>query len=442
MRALSDRTVQGRTTSAAIRRLLRLGCAASALLVFGFGGWAATATLAGAIIAAGTVVVDTDLKKIQHQTGGIVAELNVKNGDRVEAGAVLIRLDSTQAGATLTMVTKTLDELAGRRARLLAEQQNAEFITFPADLLERAPTDDGVATIIAGERRLFQARKDARAGQEAQLRERIAQLGEEAKGLTAQRTAKDQEIAFIREELVGVESLYTRNLVPMTRVTALRRDSTRLEGERGQIISAIAQAKGKIAETELKVLQIGQDLQTEVLRDLRDIDGRTGELTERKISAEDQFKHTELRAPQAGIVHQLSVHTVGGVISPGETVMLIVPQAEGLSVEARVPPQNIDQVRLGQTVMVRFSAFDQSTTPQLAGTVSVIAADITRDQRTNQPYYDIRVAISDAEIARLRGLRLVPGMPAEAHLQTHMRTALSYFAKPLTDQFARAFRSD
>jgi HlyD family secretion protein len=228
----------------------------------------------------------------------------------------------------------------------------------------------------------------------------------------------------------------------LNRVTALRRDSTRLEGEKGQIISAIAQAKGKIAETELKIIQISQDLHTEVLRDLREIDGRIGELTERRISAADQFRRTELRAPQSGIVHQLNVHTVGGVISAGETLMVIVPQAEGLSVEARVPPQNIDQIRPGQTVMIKFSAFDQNTTPQLAGTVSVIAADITRDPRTNQPYYAIRVAISDEEIARLKGLRLVPGMPAEAHLQTHMRTALSYLAKPLTDQFSRAFRED
>jgi HlyD family secretion protein len=442
MRSLSDKTPRSRTTSSAIRRHLQIGGAACVLLVVGVGGWAATATLAGAIIAPASVVVETDVKKVQHQIGGIVAELNVKNGDSVEAGSVLIRLDGTLTGASLTMVTKTLDELAGRRARLLAEQENAEAIAFPPDLLQHASGDNSVARIIVGEQRLFQARKTGRAGQEAQLRERIAQLAEEAQGLAAQRSAKDQEIAFIRDELSGVESLYARNLLPVNRVTALRRDSTRLEGERGQIISAIAQAKGKIAETELKIIQIDQDLHTEVLRDLREIEGRIGELTERKISAEDQFRRTELRAPQSGIVHQLSVHTVGGVISPGETLMVIVPQSESLSIEARVPPQNIDQIRLGQTVMVRFSAFDQSTTPQLAGTVSVVAADITRDPRTNQPYYAIRIAISDDQIARLMGLRLVPGMPAEAHLQTHMRTALSYLAKPLTDQFSRAFKEN
>ena len=442
MRSVIDKIADSSSTSCVIRRYLQLGGALCVLLIVGVGGWAATATLAGAIIAPASVVVETDVKKVQHQIGGIVAELNVKNGDVVEAGAVLIRLDGTMTGASLTMVTKTLEELAGRRARLLAERENADTIAFPAELQEQASGDNSVARIVAGEQRLFEARKTGRAGQEAQLRERIAQLAEEAQGLTAQRDAKDQEIAYIRDELRGVESLYERNLLPMNRVTALRRDSTRLEGERGQIISAIAQAKGKIAETELKIIQIDQDLHTEVLRDLREIDGRIGELTERRISAQDQFKRTELRAPQSGIVHQLNVHTVGGVISPGETLMVIVPQSEGLSIEARVPPQNIDQIRPGQIVMVKFSAFDQSTTPQLVGTVSVIAADITRDPRTNQPYYSIRVAISDDEIARLKGLRLVPGMPAEAHLQTHMRTALSYLAKPLTDQFSRAFREN
>ena len=442
MRRVIDKIVNRSAASCAIRRHLLLGSALCVLLIFGVGGWAGTAMLAGAIIAPASVVVETDVKKVQHQVGGIVAELNVKNGDAVEAGTVLIRLDGTMTGASLTMVTKTLEELAGRRARLLAEQENAASIAFPPELQGRASGDNSAARILAGEQRLFEARKTGRAGQESQLRERIAQLAEEAQGLAAQRDAKNQEIAYIKDELRGVESLYERNLLPMSRVTALRRDTTRLEGEKGQLISAIAQAKGKIAETELKIIQIDQDLHTEVLRDLREIDGRIGELTERRISAEDQFKRTELRAPQSGIVHQLNVHTVGGVISPGETLMVIVPQSEGLSIEVRVPPQNIDQIRPGQIVMIKFSAFDQSTTPQLVGTVSVMAADITRDQRTNQPYYAIRVAISDEEIARLKGLKLVPGMPAEAHLQTHMRTALSYLAKPLTDQFARAFRED
>jgi HlyD family secretion protein len=431
-----------RSTSASLARHVSLGLIICALLIVGLGGWAATAQLAGAIIAPASVVVDTDVKKVQHQGGGIVAELRVRNGDVVQAGDLLMRLDDTVTGASLTMVTKTLDEMMGRRARLLAEQEGAATITFPPEFLERAASEENIARIIAGERKLFEARKAGRAGQEAQLRERISQLAEEATGLEAQKSAKEQEIAFIRDELTGVESLHARNLLPLNRVTALRRDATRLEGEKGQIVSAIAQAKGKVAETELKIIQIEQDLHTEVLRDLREIEGRIGELTERRISAEDQYRRTEIRAPQSGIVHQLAVHTVGGVVAPGETVMLIVPQSEALSVEVRVPPQSIDQIKLGQTVRVRFTAFDQSTTPELLGTVSLIAADVTTDQRTNLSHYNIRISIPDEEIARLKGLQLLPGMPADAYLETHMRTALSYLAKPLVDQFSRAFRDD
>jgi HlyD family secretion protein len=421
---------------------LRLGLALCLLLVAGVGGWAATANLGGAIIAPAAVVVETDVKKVQHQLGGIVAQLMVRDGDHVKAGDLLIRLDATLTGASLAMVENTLDELMGRRARLLAERESAETIDFPSDLVKRAHPGTDTERIVAGERRLLEARKATQFGQEAQLDEQIAQFRQQVVGLEAQRDAKAKEISFIREELRGVESLYKKNLLPLNRVTALRREATRLEGEKGQIISSIAQTRGKIAETSLKIIQVTQDMHSDVLSQLREIEGRIGELMERKISAEDQFRRMEIRAPQSGIVHQLAVHTVGGVIGPGETLMMIVPQAEGLSVEARVPPQHIDQIRLGQDVQVRFTAFDQNTTPQLTGSVSVVAADVTRDQRTGQTYYAIRIAVTDEQIARLDALQLVPGMPAEVYLQTHMRTALSYLAKPLTDQFSRAFRDD
>jgi HlyD family secretion protein len=429
-------------TNAAIKHHLRLGLALCLLLVAGVGGWAATANLGGAIIAPAAVVVETDVKKVQHQLGGIVAELKVRDGDHVKAGDLLIRLDATLTGASLAMVENTLDELMGRRARLLAEREGAGTIDFPGDLVKRAHPGTDTERIVAGERRLLEARKATQFGQEAQLEEQISQFRQQVVGLEAQRDAKAQEISFIREELRGVESLYKKNLLPLNRVTAMRREATRLEGEKGQIISSIAQTRGKIAETRLKIIQVTQDMHSDVLRQLREIEGRIGELMERQISARDQFRRTEIRAPQSGIVHQLAVHTLGGVIGPGETLMMIVPQAEGLSVEARVPPQHIDQIRLGQDVQVRFTAFDHNTTPQLTGLVSLVAADVTHDQRTGQAYYAVRIAVADEQIARLDALQLVPGMPAEVYLQTHMRTALSYLAKPLTDQFSRAFRDD
>jgi membrane fusion protein, type I secretion system len=294
---------------------------------------------------------------------------------------------------------------------------------------------------MTGERNLFEFRRSARAGQKAQLRERIAQLKEEIQGLTGQVAAKKRETELIGQELEGVRDLWRKNLVQIQRVTALERDAARLEGERGQLIAATAQAKGKISEIELQILQIDQDLRSEVAKDLREVQGKIAELVERKVAAEDQLKRIDIRAPQDGMVHQSTVHTVGGVITPGEAIMLIVPEADALTVEAKLAPQDIDQVRVGQTAALRFSAFSQRTTPELDGVVSRVSADLTTDQRTGAAYYVVRITLSDSEIARLGGLRLVPGMPVEAFIKTGERTVLSYVMKPFTDQINRSFRS-
>jgi HlyD family secretion protein len=224
-------------------------------------------------------------------------------------------------------------------------------------------------------------------------------------------------------------------------VTALERDAARLEGERGSLVSSIAQTKGKMTETELQILQIDQDLRTEVGKDLAEIRGKLAELVEKRVAAEDQLKRVDIRAPQDGLVHQLAIHTVGGVITPnGEPLMLIVPKADALTVEAKIAPQDIDQVRIGHRAVLRFSAFNQRTTPELTGTVSLVSADITKDEKTGSSFYTVRIGLTAAEIARLNGLKLVPGMPVESFIQTGERTVLSYLTKPLTDQITKAWR--
>ena len=352
----------------------------------------------------------------------------------------MVRLDETITQANLAIVVKSLNELQARLARLEAERDNVDTIVFPAELLARAG-DPELARSMTGERNLFELRKSARAGQKAQLRERIAQLKEEIQGLTGQVAAKKRETELIGQELEGVRDLWRKNLVQIQRVTALERDAARLEGERGQLIASTAQAKGKISEIELQILQIDQDLRSEVAKDLREIQGKIAELVERKVAAEDQLKRIDIRAPQNGMVHQSTVHTVGGVITPGEAIMLIVPEADALTVEAKLAPQDIDQVRVGQTAALRFSAFNQRTTPELDGVVSRVSADLTTDQRTGAAYYVVRITLSESEIARLEGLRLVPGMPVEAFIRTGERTVLSYVMKPFTDQITRSFRS-
>ena len=422
-----------------IRLHLIIGLAVVVVQAGGLGGWAATAEISGALIAPGSIVVEAYVKKVQHPTGGVVGEVLARDGDVVKAGDVVVRLDDTVTKAGLAIVTKNLDGLWARAARLQAEQQGLDKVVFPPQLLERADDPD-VKNIIASETKLFEVRVNGRTGQKAQLHERITQLNEEISGLTAQEKAKDQEIALVEKELVGVRDLYDKHLVQMTRLTTLERDAARLNGERAQFIASRAQAKGKITETELQIIQVDKDMVSDVSKDLRETNDKIGEFVERKVTAEDQLKRTDIRAPQDGMVLQSTVHTVGGVITAGDAIMMIVPQADDLQVEAKVNPQDIDKLQIGQKALLRLSAFNQRTTPELNGVVTSVSPDVTTDQRTGQSYYTIRVSMPADEIARLGEAKLIPGMPVEAFVQTGDRTMLSYLVKPLHDQMMRAFR--
>jgi HlyD family secretion protein len=424
----------------AIGKLNVVGFAVVLVLVAGVGGWAATAQLQGAVIAPGTLVVESNIKKVQHPTGGIVEEILVKEGSIVQAGQIVMRLDDTVTRATLGVVQSQLDELNALEARLLAEREGADTMTFPIELVSRSQ-GNGVAAAIAGQERLFESRKQARTGQRAQLRERIAQINEEITGLIAQQEAKENEIKFIGEELVGVSHLYKQNLISIQRYMALQRERARLEGERGQFIAAIARARAKISETELQTFQLDQDFRTEVLKDLREAQGKIAELSERKTAAQDQLKRIDIRAPQSGIVNQLSVHTLGGVIDKGETVMQIVPVTDQLLVEAKVAPHDIDQVAPKAMTTVRIMAGNQRIITDLVGEVTYIGADLTREkEQPNQAYYLVRASIQEDQVRHLEGLKLVPGMPAEIFIQTHERTPLQYLLKPLREQISRTFR--
>jgi HlyD family secretion protein len=403
-----------------IRVHLIVGLVVVLVLAGGFGGWASTMQISGALIAPGAVVVDSNVKKVQHPTGGVVGEVRVRDGDLVKAGDIVVRLDETVVKASLAIVVKTLNGLW-------------------ATLTDRADDPD-VRDVMASESKLFEVRVYGRTGQKAQLRERITQLNEEIAGLTAQEQAKDKEIALVEKELVGVRQLYDQHLVQLSRLTTLERDQARLSGERAQYISSRAQAKGKITETELQIIQVDKDMVSEVSKDLREANDKIGEFVERKVTAEDQLRRIDIRAPQDGMVLQSTVHTVGGVITAGDAIMMIVPQADDLSVEAKVNPQDIDKLQIGQKTLLRLSAFNQRTTPELNGVVTRVSADVTTDQRTGQSYYTIRVSMPPDEVARLGENKLIPGMPVEAFVQTGDRTMFSYLMKPLSDQLMRAFR--
>lgn len=415
------------------------GVLVTALLVAGTAVWAARTSIAGAVIANGTVVVDSNVKKIQHLTGGIVAAIHVRDGDHVTAGDLLITLDDTQTRASLQIVTNQADETSARLARLHAEQSSAESVTYPQTLMARS-AEPAVRQIIVSENSVFASRKISLAGQQQQLRERIKQLENEIGGLGAQRSAKAIEIELIGDELTSLSALEQRRLVTMSRMIALRREAARLQGEHGQIEAGIAQAKGRIAEVESVILQRVQDFNKDVAAEIREGQVRLAELNERRIAAEDQLRRIDIVAPNTGIVHQLAVHTVGGVVTPGDPVMLIVPDDDALSLEARVAPRDREQIQPGATTKIRFAAFNRRTTPEIDGTVKLIAADLSEDKRSGQTYYSVRIAIADNELEKIQGQKLVPGLPADVQIRTEDRTALSYLIKPIEDQLAKAFR--
>jgi HlyD family secretion protein len=389
-------------------------------------------------VVPGNLVVQSNVKTIQHPTGGVVAEIAVHNGMRVGVGDLLVRLDATQAQASLQMVSKQLDEVRARIARLLAERDGLARLEVPAELMARSG-DGAVKTLLASEESLFKARANARRSQTDLLQSRVSQLGEEIGGLDAQVGSKTRQLELIAGELSGVQELYDKRLVPLTRLTTLQREAARIEGERGQLMSAIAETKSKIGEAQLQIVRLDQDFRTDVVKELGETQGKEAELVERGVAARDLLDRIEIRAPTSGVIHQLSAHTIGGVIRAGDAIMEIVPDSDELQIEARLQPNDIDQVKVGQKAFIRFSAFNQRVTPQLNGIVSYVSADTSHDQQTNAPYFTVRVTLPEEERRRLAGLQLVSGMPAEVFMQTGSRTMMSYLLKPITDQLQRAF---
>lgn len=415
-----------------LRNRALLGIAALGVLVLGVGGWAATADLSGAVMARGVLVTEGSVQKVQHLTGGIVGEILVTNGKRVEAGAVLLRLDDTQTRAQHAILSVRMTQLYAERARLESERDDAASLRFPAQL---DPADARASDAMAAEKRLFETRRAAIAATRNRLSERRLQIEMQIRSLRASSSSKSRELELIRGDLRGVEELWRRNLTTMSRVTTIRREHARFDGELVAIQGQIAQAEAQIAEVEQQGHEVEQRWRSESQRELRDVEVRMGETAERLEASKDQLRRIELRSPVAGVVHELALHTVGGVVRPGETAMSIVPIDARLLVEARVSPTDIDQVRLRQQSLLRFTALNQRTTPTVRGEVIDVAADISRDQTGS--FYAIRIELSDRAAT---SLPLVTGMPVEAFIETEARTAWGYLAKPLTDSFARALR--
>ncbi len=416
-----------------------MGTALGILLLFVIGGWAVTAKLTGAVIAQGSVKVDQNLKIIQHRDGGIVMRILVREGDRVEKDQILFALDNVQMQAELSILRAQLREAEARAARLTAERDNRRAITFPDHF---AANDPATATIIAGETRLHEGNIANRESQQLQLELSIDQIGDEIAGLEAQRSAMQDETTLVEDAHASLIVLEEKGLVEASRLSASSRERVQMRGQMGEIDAAIARSGARIGEIRVRILSITEVARTEAQRELGVVETRVSELSDRVAALEDRLSRTDIRAPIAGIVNELNIFTEGGVISPAEVLATIVPANARLRVEAKLSPASIDQVYADQPARVRFSAFNNRTTPELMGRVVQIAPATTRDEVTGEPFYLAYVDIPQTEMDRLGDLVLMPGMPAEIYLSTQEQTAFAYLAKPLVDQFERAFREE
>ncbi len=425
----------------AIRRYILWGSVFAAVLAVSVSVWVFSVKVSGAVIAVGSVTVLSDVKKVQPPVGGVVAGINVRNGQQVSAGEALIFLDETVARANLALAENSMAELHARRSRLIAERDGRLDVVFDNLALQNVP-EGTISEIRKNELRLFELRKTAYEGRKAQLKEQIAQIDQEVSGHLRQIEANGAQQGFMSQELDGIRELWEKKLVPLTRVNSLEREAARLYGEKGRLEAAVAQLAGKSAELNLAILQVDKELFSEVALELRDVDARILQVEEQRVAASDQLEKLVLVAPQDGIVHQLKIKTVGGVVATGDVLMVIVPTADRLVVEARLSPTDIDQVWIGQQARLLFPAFNQRITPELTGNIDYVSADTSTDQQTGAVYYSTRVVVSEEEIRKLRDLSLMPGMPVEVFIKTGERSVLSMIGKPLLDQINRAFRQD
>ena len=426
-------------TDADTRPYIRAGCLIVLVMFGGLGTWASLAPLGGAVIAPSVVTVISHRKTVQHLEGGIVAEIRARDGDAVAERDLLIRLDDAQARAGLSILDAQLDLLRAREARLVAERDEGKRVEFPQDLETRSE-EPKVADILESQRQLFEARRTALEGEIEILTQRVGQLREAIGGLEAQRRSKEEQIALIEDELVGLRKLFEGGYTSRNRMRELERAVAELTGERGEHVAEIARAENEIGEARLRSLQLSKNFREAVVDELHEVQAEVLDASERRAAALDRRSRLEIRAPRAGRVVGMTVHTVGAVIAPGEPILHIVPEDDELVVEAHVMPRDIDRVGIGQAALVRFTAFDLRTTPELEGLVIDVSADLIADPRSGASYYLVRTRIPEQSRGLLGDLRLLPGMPAETFIQTGSRTALSYLMKPLTDGLARAFK--
>jgi HlyD family secretion protein len=424
-------------------RPMMIGLLALGILVGGFGGWATLTEISGAIVASGQIEVDQNRQVVQHPDGGVVKDIYVEEGDAVSVGDVLISLDPSIEESELSIIQGQVFELMARRGRLTAERDGIGAITFDPRLIERAKTDAGIAELMQGQENLFQARVASNAKQIEQLTKRKSQIANQIDGIVAQRAAVATQLDLIEQELADQQKLLDRGLAQASRVLALQRSQAELSGDVGDLIAKQAESGGRITDLDIQIEGLETTRREDAISRLRDQQYRTLELEERAGALIEKLMRMDIRAPVSGIVYGLSVFTPRSVIRPADPVMFLIPQDRPLVITVQVPPIDIDQVYVGQNAVLRFSALDQRTTPELFGKVTKVSPDAFQDDASRMSYYRAEILLNEGETDRLpANVTLIPGMPVEAFIRTQDRTPLAYLIKPLADYFAKAFREN
>lgn len=421
------------------RRWIRIGYL---VLVLTFGlslMWSFFAPLSSAVVAQGSVKVDSSRKKIQHPEGGVVKEILVRDGSSVQAGDVLVRLDETKAGAAYGVVRGGRDVAMAAQARLEAERDEKAAIVFPKELLDRTGNTQ-IADIMASQTSLFDTRRTSRLGELSILDRQISAIRSEISGFSSLQRAKDEQIKSLENDLEAMSALASKGMLEKPKIRAVERELAVLQGERSELVSKSASASTQISEKELKKFQVKKAFQEEVAAELKKVQAENFELIERESSSRYTLAQIEIRAPVNGTVTDLKVHTSGGVIAPGEVIMEVVPSSDLLVLEGKVLPADIDRVALGQAVGVKLHAFNSRTTPELNGVVTYVSADAVVDPRTEVSYFVVKSTVSESELVRLGELKVQPGMQADMFIVTGERTFLEYLVKPLSDSFSKAWR--
>lgn len=429
------------TLNVSIKRPAWFGIIVFILLFVGGGGWLSMAQISGAVIGTGAVSVEGRSKAIQHLDGGIVTEILIENGDTVQSGDVLIRLDDTLLISNLEIYENRLQEAIARKARLEAERDDDRKVIWDEALLSRLKleVDDAVRN---GQEKLFEARRKTRLGQLEQLSEKIAQYENQSHGLVEVVASKQEQMRLLTIEHEALNALSKQGYAAENRVLAMQRQIEELKGQVAEHHAELASIENSVSETKIQMLQVEREFSQNVLMELREVESSVNDLIQQLQATREQLSRVEIHAPVSGIVHALNVYTVGGVIGSGNVVMEIVPQSERLIFEVNIEPQFIDQVYPGQSAGVVFSAFNARTTPRLNGYIHTISADSIVNEEAKTNFYQVQVSVPDKELERLNGLKLVPGMPVEVFLETEYRTPLNYLLKPLMDNFQRALRED